>query len=248
MITLFEVKQYSEYDFVQDTLPASDGTWLCSLTATSYTRGHSYQVTSGVATRIEITQDLRIQDSIYSTLENTLEYLNNYFYIPRQTQDNWSYSYRFEDDYSPYPPQRWDINTYESDSAFYSFNGTNKTVDNIAENVFEVGDYIRVHYAKRNNLMATITAKTTTQLTIDNDELRTTEENASIFLCDIPKAVEQLVSQMINFDVFEREVTDLDSETVGNYSYSKSKPVDGMLDYPVSIMSRLDTYKEVRFT
>lgn len=248
MIDLFTVKQYNEYDFIQDMLPLTDGTWLCSLTATSYTRGYSYQVTSGTAVRIEVTQDLRIQDSIYSTLENTLEYLNNYFYIARQTQDKYTYNYRFDENYVPYPPQKWDINKYESDSAFYSFDGTAKTVDGVQEDVFQVSDYVRVHYAKRNNLMATVTAKTTTQLTLDNDELRTTQENATILLCDIPKAVEQLVSQMINFDIFEREVTDLDSETVGNYSYSKSKPVNGMLDYPVNIMSRLDTYKMVRFT
>lgn len=241
-ITLFDVKKYNDYDFISETQPTQDGSWL------KISDGTSYDIVNSVATQIEQAQDLIIQDSIYSTLENTLMYLNNYFYIPRQTQEKYTYSYRFKESYVPYAPQRWEINRFESDSAYYSFNGTNKTVDGVQEDVFQVSDYVRVNYAKRNNLMATVTAKTTTQLTLDNDELRTTEENATIFLCDIPKAVEQLVAQMIGFDVFSREVTDLDSETVGNYSYSKSKPVNGMLDYPVSIMSRLDTYKMVAFT
>ena len=57
MIDLFKVKKYNEYDFVQDALPASDGTWLCGLTDSGYVRGYSYQVTAGVASRIEQMQD-----------------------------------------------------------------------------------------------------------------------------------------------------------------------------------------------
>lgn len=241
-ITLFDVKKFNDYDFISETQPTQDGSWL------KISDGTSYEVVNSVATQIEQAQDLRIQDSIYPTLENALEYINNYFYVVRQTQDRYKYTHRFEEYYRIYPPQDYEIERYESDSAFYSFDGVNKTIDNLEQDVFQVGDFIRVNYALRNNLIASVTAKTATQLTIDNDELRTVDENASIFLCDIPKVVCQLVAQMINFDIFEREVTDLDSETVGNYSYSKSKPVNGMLDYPVNIMSRLDTYKMVRFT
>lgn len=248
MIDLFQVKLNNEYDFIQDTLPTTDGSWLCSLTAGLYTRGHSYQVTGGVATRIEEVEDFKILDAIYPTLENACNYLNNYFYVRRATQDTYSYSYRFDKDYRPIQAQSDDINMYESDSAYYTFNATAKTVDGVKEDVFQVGDYVRITYALRNNLIANVTAKTTTQLTLDNEELKTTQENASIFLMDIPRAVEQIIAQMINFDVFEREVSDLDSESVGNYSYTRSKDFMsiGGLDYPSSIAVSLDKYKLVR--
>lgn len=241
-ITLFEVKKYNDYDFIAETQPTTDGTWL------KISDGTSYDIVNGVATQIEQSQDFLIMDAIYPTLDNVCNYLNNYFYVLRQTQEKYTYSWRFQDSYAPYAPQRQDINNYESDSAFYSFNATNKTVDGIDENVFQVGDYVRVHYAKRNNLIANVTAKTATQLTLGNEEVRTTEENASIFLMDIPKAVEQIVAQMISYDVFSREITDLDSESVGNYSYSRSKDfmTIGGLDYPSNMTTSLKQYMKVR--
>lgn len=248
MLDLFQVKLQNEYDFIQDTLPATDGSWLCSLTAGLYTRGYSYQVTGGSATRIEEVEDFKILDAIYPTLENVCNYLNNYFYVLRQTQDKYSINTRFDDNYAPYAPQRQDISLYESDSAFYSFNATNKTVDGVKEDVFQVGDYVRVHYARRNNLIANVTAKTATQLTLDNEEVRTTEENATIFLMRIPRAVENIVAQMIAWDVFSREVTDLDSETVGNYNQTRSKDfvTIGGLDYPSNMTTSLKQYVRTR--
>ena len=217
MLNLFEVKKYNNYDYIAETQPTSDGTWL------KISDGTSYEIVNGVATQIEQAQDYLILDAIYPTLENACNYLNNYFYVRRATQDTYSYNNRFDKDYRPIQAQSDDINTYESDSAYYTFNATAKTVDGVKEDVFQVGDYVRIAYALRNNLIANVTAKTTTQLTLDNEELKTTQENATIFLMDIPRAVEQLVAQMIQFDVFEREVSDLDSENVGNYSYTKNK-------------------------
>lgn len=247
MITLFEVKLNNEYKFIQDNLPTTDGTWLCSLTAGLYTRGHSYQVTGGTATRIEEVEDFKILDAIYPTLENACNYLNNYFYVSnKHTATECVFTKFF--DYYPSTAQKQDIIEYVSNSGYYDFNAVSKTVDGVKYNVFQVGDYVRIAYALRNNLIANVTAKTTTQLTLDNEEIKTTQENATIFLMDIPRAVEQLVAQMIQFDVFEREVSDLDSETVGNYSYTRNKDFMsiGGLDYPSSIAVSLDKYKLVR--
>lgn len=243
MLNLFEVKKYNNYNYIAETQPTSDGAWL------KISDGTSYEIVNGVATQIEQTQDYLILDAIYPTLENACNYLNNYFYVRRATQDRYSFTERFDKDYRPIQAQSDDINTYESDSAFYSFNATAKTVDGVKEDVFQVGDYVRVHYARRNNLIANVTAKTATQLTLDNEEVRTTEENATIFLMDIPRAVENIVAQMINYDVFSREVSDLDSETVGNYSYSRSKDfvTIGGLDYPSSMTTSLKQYMKVRF-
>lgn len=251
MINLYTVKlnNANSYDYVQDTLPTEDGVWLCTLTAGLYTQGYTYQVTSGTATRIELAEDLKIEDSIYSTLENVCNYLNNWFYIERQTQDKYFWSNRFEKDYCPLDRQQAEINDYVSDSAYYTFDGTAKTIADIAEDIFLAGDYIRVNYAIRNNFMASVVSKTATELTIDNDEIRTTQENATIFFCDIPKAVEQVVSAMIAYDVFNREVSDLDSENIGNYSYTKSKDFVsiGSLDYPSSMISTLIQYQKLNF-
>lgn len=241
-ITLFEVKKYNDYDFIAETQPTTDGSWL------KISDGTSYDIVNGVATQIEQTQDFLIMDAIYPTLDNVCNYLNNYFYVLRQTQELYRYSTRFEEDYIGTPWQRQDINDYESDSAFYSFNATAKTVDGIDEDVFQVGDYVRLNYALRNNFIANVTAKTATQLTLDNEEIKTVNENASIFLMDIPRAVQQIVSQMIAWDVFSREVTDLDSERVGNYNQTRSKEfvTIGGLDYPSSMTTSLKQYMKVR--
>lgn len=249
MISLFDVKKYHEYDFVQDTVPTGGtGTWLRSLTDGAELRGYSYNVVAGVPTRIEEQEDARIEASIHSTVQNVLDWLNNYFYIERQTQDTSSWSYRFKKDYSPIGKQWKEIDWYVSDSALFSFNESG-TIDNVKEDTFQVGDLVRVNYSVRNNLVGWITDISGTQITLDNPNMRTIEENATIFYCDMPKYVEQIIAQMINYDVFEREITDLNSETVGNYSYSKDKDFIsvGGLDYPSKYVSSLIQYQKTRF-
>ena len=244
MITLLAVKSFNKYDYVQAVQPVEDGSWLDTTT------GYSYNVTDNattpVATRIEIQEDTRIEYSIHSTVQNVCDWLNNYFYIQRQTQDTYSYSERFED-YAPIGKQWRQLKRYVSDSALFNFNKL-KTIDNVSEDVFKVGDLVHSNYSIRNNLVGWITDITDNKITLDNPNMRTADENATIFYCDMPKGVEQIIAQMINFDVFEREITDLNSESVGNYSYSKDKDfvAVGGLDYPSSFIAGLMQYQRVR--
>ncbi len=244
MIELFEVKRYNTYDFIQDTQPTSDGTWLCSLTDSGFFRGFSYQITGGTPVRIQVSEDALISDKIHPTIQNTLDWLNNYFYVKRQTQNNFSQTSEFRD-FFPDITQGREFRIYFSDGAFYTFN-SNGTISNLSDDIFLVGDLVQSKYALRNNLTGYVTAISAGEITIDNSTITTVDENAIIFLSDIPAQVELIIAQMINYDVFVRELTNLSSENIGNYSYSKDKVLVGDIDYPLGLISQLKPYKMVR--
>lgn len=251
MIELFDVKKYNKYDFVQDTIPATDGTWLCSSSATPYVRGYSYKVASGVASRLDSVNDLRIQESIHSTIENVFNWLNNPFYAPRALQENISLKYVDSDYFMPVRlANKW--RAYESDTGRYSF--LNGEVSGIQTESFQVGDLVSIEGALRNNIVGYITGASSGTVTLDNPNIRNTVENAVMFLSDIPKQVEQYISQMINYDVFLRpKPSSLGGETIGNYSYSKEVLVKnsliriGSLDYPTDMVQNLARYKRVNY-
>jgi len=245
MIDLFKVKRFNEYDFVQDGLPASDGTWLCGLTAGVFVRGYSYQVTSGVATRIEQIQDDVILDEYYNTFEGVLMFLNNYFYVKRQSDTNYTQRLR---DYELTTQAQRQYELYESASGNYQFN-SNKTISNIKDNPFLIGDYVQVRETTRNNTFGMIDATDVEQITIDSD-LRTIEENSLIMLCDVPSDLVTVINRMVNYDAFKRDGFDeMASESIGNYSYSKNNDmmVNG-LSYPPYLAQSVIKYKKVRFT
>jgi len=246
MINLLSVKKYNTYDFVQDTLPASDGTWLCTLPAGSYTEGHSYNVESGTATRIEAQEDMRIEESIHSTIEAVFKWLNNPFYTSRSLQENDSLSERLQDElFFPVTLRRKWI-SYYSDTAYYTFNASG-TIDGVKTGTFVVGDLVNIEGALRNNVVGYVTDVTGEVVTIDNPNMKTTMENAIVFLSDIPVSVERAIAQMINWDVFLRELSDKQSENIGNYSYSKGTARVGDLEYPTSLVASLNAYRRVNF-
>jgi len=244
VIELFTVKRWNDYDFVQDTLPASDGTWLCSLTASPYTRGHSYQVTGGTATRIEANKDLRIESTIHTTLENVMQWLNNWFYVSRRLQDN---TYRFNEGFWEFTPIALarDYEAYESDTSLYTF--ASGVVTNLEQDIFQVGDLVTFKGGLRNSVSGYVTAQSTGQITIDNPNTKDTTELAVAFLSDIPTAVEQVVEQMINWDVFSRTVSDKKSERIGNYSYDNGDVMVGSLLYPSHFTTQLESYRRTNF-
>lgn len=246
MIDLYDVKQYNTYDFVQDTLPATDGTWLCSLTATIYTRGHSYNVVSGVATRIEEQQDNLILASVQSTIKTVFDWLNNPFYVRRALQENIDFTGRYDDD-TFFPIDLWrKWSAYQADTNEYTF-ASNGEITGVEDGTFIVGDLVNIEGGLRNNVTGYVTATTSTSITIDNPDIKAVTQNAVIFLSDIPKAVEQSVAQMLYWDTFEREFSDKQSENIGNYSYQKGTMKVGDLEYPTSVVSKLNTYRRVNY-
>ena len=76
-----------------------------------------------------------------------------------------------------------------------------------------------------------------------------TTELAAIFVVGLPQSIEKIIAQMISYDVFDREApNDLQSEHIGNYSYTKADYLIGSMAYPSEIVSGLESFKKVRFT
>lgn len=247
MIDLFSVKKYNSYDFVQNIIPSGTGTWLVNETFTDvvvYTKGYSYNVVSGTTTRIEVSEDERINANLHPTIKLILDYLNNYFYIRRQSYETFVLN-----------TGDWDIAKtlldqvvlYFSDINEYEFKADGE-IDELAEDIFIVGDLIRIAGSLRNNIVGYV--ESLSPLKITNKDLRATTENAVLFLSNIPKQVEEVISQMIHYDIFKRKINDKKSEKVGNYSYQKDTDsfiVLGGLQYPAYFNSVLKRYKMIKF-
>ena len=238
MIDLFSVKLNKDYDFIQAEAPAGSGTWLCSETNGDHVKGYSYEVVEGVATRIEAKEDYLINNSIYSTIENVCSYLNNMFFVK-----NLAASF----------PMYWDCITLQDFPYDYNYiytsgsltfnNGVISPVSNI-----NAGDLIFV-YGQRNRFFSYVSTVEKNSVTVDNPIMVNTTEPAVIFVSGLPQSVQNIISKMISYDVFNREApNDLQSEHIGNYSYTKADYLIGSMAYPSEIVSGLESFKRVRFT
>ena len=238
MIDLFSVKLNKDYDFIQADVPTSSGSWLCTETNGDYVKGYSYEVVEGVATRIEQSKDYLINNSIYSTIENVCSYLNNMFFVK-----NLATSF----------PMYWDCITLQDFPYDYNYiytsgsltfnNGVISPVGNI-----NTGDLIYV-CGQRNRFFSYVSTAEDSSVTVDNPAMVNTTEPAAIFVVGLPQSVEKIITQMISYDVFDREApTDLQSEHIGNYSYTKADYLIGSMAYPSEIVSGLESFKRVRFT
>ena len=86
-------------------------------------------------------------------------------------------------------------------------------------------------------------------ITIDNQSLVNCTEIAYIFVSGLPQSIENIISKMISYDVFNREApSNLKSENIGSYSYTKADYLIGSMAYPAEIVSGLESFKRVRFT
>ena len=238
MIDLFSVKLNKDYDFIQAEVPTGSGTWLCSETNGDYVKGYSYEVVEGVATRIEAKEDYLINNSIYSTIENVCSYLNNMFFVK-----NLAASF----------PMYWDCITLQDFPYDYNYIYTSGSLtfkDGIISPVSNIntGDLIYV-YGQRNRFFSYVTGVEENSVTVDNPAMVNTTEPAAVFVTGLPQSVEKIITQMISYDVFDREApTDLQSEHIGNYSYTKADYLIGSMAYPSEIVSGLESFKRVRFT
>ena len=238
MIDLFSVKLNKDYDFIQADVPAGSGTWLCTETNGDYVKGYSYEVVEGVATRIEIKEDYLINNSIYSTIENVCSYLNNMFFVKNL---------------AAIFPMYWDCITLQDFPYDYNYIYTSGSLtfkDGVISPVSNInaGDLIFV-CGQRNRFFSYVTGIETNSVTVDNPAMVNTTEPAAIFVSGLPQSVEKIITQMISYDVFDREApTDLQSEHIGNYSYTVGAVQIGSMAYPSSITAGLEAFKRVRFT
>ena len=238
MIDLLSVKLNNEYDFIQAEIPTGSGTWLCSETNGDYVKGYSYDVVEGVATRIEQSKDYLIKNSIYSTIESVCSYLNNMFFVK-----NLAATF----------PMYWDCITLQDFPYNYNYiytsgsltfdNGKISPVSNI-----NAGDLIYV-YGQRNRFFSYVSTVEENSIVIDNQSMVNITEPAAVFVTGLPQSVQNIISKMISYDVFNREApNDLQSEHIGNYSYTKADYLIGSMAYPSEIVSGLESFKRVRFT
>lgn len=238
MIDLFSVKLNKDYDFIQAEVPTGSGTWLCSETNGDYVKGYSYEVVEGVATRIEQSQDYLINNSIYSTIESVCSYLNNMFFVK-----NLAATF----------PMYWDCITLQDFPYDYNYiytsgsltfdNGKISPVSNI-----NAGDLIYV-CGQRNRFFSYVSTVEENSIVVDNQSMVNITEPAGIFVVGLPQSVQNIISKMISYDVFNREApNDLQSEHIGNYSYTKADYLIGSMAYPSEIVSGLESFKRVRFT
>lgn len=238
MIDLFSVKLNKDYDFIQAEAPAGSGTWLCTETNGDYVKGYSYEVVEGVATRIEQSKDYLINNSIYSTIESVCSYLNNMFFV-----ENLAATF----------PMIWDCLTlqvfpydykyiYTSGSLTFD-NGKISPVSNI-----NAGDLIFI-CGQRNRFFSYVSTVEKNSIVIDNQSMVNITEPAAVFVTGLPQSVQNIISKMISYDVFNREApNDLQSEHIDNYSYTKADYLIGSMAYPAEIVSGLESFKRVRFT
>lgn len=245
MIDLFSVKLNGSYDFIQASVPSGTGTWLVSDDFTGYNKGESYNVVSGVPTQIETALDYKIERAIYPTIQAVCEWLNNYFYVRRQEDNNYNFD---EPDYSTSITISKTFNRYTSNYGNYTFIGGNiSSIKNVA---FIEGDLTQIRDSNRNNLVSYVSAVDSSSITIDNTNSVDTVENALLMLMNVPTNVEDIISAMIYYDLVQRGTpSNLSSESIGNYSYSKDNTQMikiGALDYPSSQVSGLLAYKKVR--
>lgn len=238
MIDLFSVKLNKDYDFIQAEVPAGSGTWLCSETNGDYIKGYSYNVVEGVATRIEQSKDYLINNAIYSTIESVCSYLNNMFFVK-----NLAATFPIIWDCITLQDFPYDYNYIYTSGSLTFDNGKISPVSNI-----NAGDLIFV-CGQRNRFFSYVTGIETNSVTVDNTAMVNTTEPAMVFVSGLPQSVEKIITQMISYDVFDREApTDLQSEHIGNYSYTKADYLIGSMAYPSEIVSGLESFKRVRFT
>lgn len=238
MIDLFSVKLNKDYDFIQADVPAGSGTWLCSETNGDYVKGYSYEVVEGAATRIEQSKDYLINNSIYSTIESICSYLNNMFFVK-----NLAATF----------PMYWDCITLQDFPYDYNYiytsgsltfdNGKISPVSNI-----NAGDLIFV-CGQRNRFFSYVSIVEANSIVVNNQSMVNTTEPAAVFVTGLPQSVQNIISKMISYDTFDRETpNDLQSEHIGNYSYTKADYLIGSMAYPSEIVSGLESFKRVRFT
>ena len=237
MIDLFSVKLNKDYDFIQTEVPTGSGTWLCSETNGDYVKGYSYEVVEGVATRIEAKEDYLINNSIYSTIESVCSYLNNMFFVK-----NLAATF----------PMYWDCITLQDFPYDYNYIYTSGSLtfkDGVISPVSNInaGDLIYV-CGQRNRFFSYVSTVEENSIVVNNQSMVNITEPATVFVTGLPQSVQNIISKMISYDTFDRETpNDLQSEHIGNYSYTKADYLIGSMAYPSEIVSGLESFKRVRF-
>lgn len=227
MIDLFSIKLNGKYDEIGSLPTIENGTFLCSETVDcecncgGFVKGYSYQMTDGKPTRIEQSEDYKMQRALYPTIQNVCEWLNNWFTIRYDYSDFYGRSGVWHE--VAQFPQSGDLCKIRTTNDWYF----------ISQYSFFFLSYVEVDGE-------TVTA--------DNPRFNPNEAYF-YYIMHLPQDVEDAISKMMYYDAFTRgDVTGLKSENIGNYSYSLEDVTIGALAYPKELVAGIETcYKKVRF-
>lgn len=233
MIDLFSVKINGSYDEIGAMPSINNGTFLCSETVEcncncgGFVKGYSYELVEGTHKRIEADKDFKIQNSIYSTIQNTCEWLNNWFVIRR------NYSNFYNRAYEDYGGGWHEVPQFPSNGDLCKI----RTTDDW--NFVSLYSFIFVSYVN-------VEGETVTS---DNPRFNP-DETYFYYIMHLPQDLEIAISKMLYYDAFTRGTVDgIKSETVGNYSYNLEDITIGSLAYPKELIAGIETnYKRLRFT
>lgn len=225
MIDLFSIKLNGNYDEIGEVPTIENGIFLCD-TCGPYCKGATYQVTNYYPERIDAQKDYLIKKAIYPTILNVCEWLNNWFTL------KYNYNNRF---------------------AFGGY-GVTGSYHEVAQ-FPQTGDLCKIRYTKDWDLVSAYSFYFVSYVTVENgivsgDNPKFKEgEQYFYYIMHLPDDVEKAISQMIYYDQFERgTVSELKSENIGNYSYTKEDVHIGSLAYPFELVAGLEAcYKKVRF-
>lgn len=225
MIDLFSVKLNNNYDEIGAIPTIENGTFLCDTTSENYIKGYSYQITNGNAERIEQTQDYKIKNAIYPTIQNVCEWLNNWFTI--------KYDYA----------ERYGLG-YSGSGGWHEVAQFPSTGDLCKIRTTDDWDYVSLY----NIFFVSYVTVNGETVTSDNPKFNL-DVAYFYYIMHLPQDVESAISSMLFYDFFTRGTVDgLKSESVGNYSYSKEDVYIGSLAYPNALISGIDTcYRKLRF-
>lgn len=230
MIDLFSVKLNGKYDEIGAVPTIQNGLFLCDTTGENYTKGFTYQISKQGnqthAERIDAVTDYKIHKAIYPTIQNVCEWLNNWFTIKRNYADYFM----------------GDI--YGSNGAYHELAQSPLNGDLCKIRITDDWNYISTY----NIYFVSYVNVTENGITADNPKY----QNGIVYffyIMHLPDDVEAAISKILYYDAYLREeVSDLKSESTGNYSYTKEDVYIGSLAYPKELISGLETcYKKVRF-
>lgn len=226
MIDLFSIKLNGKYDEIGATPTISDGLFLCDTSNGTSCRGMSYQITNNIPVRINEAEDYKLKAAIYPTIQNVCEWLNNWFTIRRNYEDFFQ------------------GNIYGSGGAYHELSQFPTTGDLCKIRITDDWNYISTY-----NIFFLSYVKVIDGIVSGNNPKFKPDVNYFYYIMHLPEDVENAICKMIYYDIFEREaVSDIKSESIGNYSYSKEDVYIGSLAYPKELISGLEAnYKKIRF-
>lgn len=230
MIDLFKIKLNGQYDEIGATPTINEGLFLCDTTSENYTRGYTYQVTTSSThtdvARVDAVSDYKIQQAIYPTIQNVCEWLNNWFTLKYNYRNNFAWG---EFGYS---------------GTYHEIPQAPQTGDLCKIRVTDNWDLVSLY----SNYFVSYVTVTENGITGDSPLFK---DNVYYyyFIMRLPLDVEQAICNMIYYDVCSRgDITDLKSENIGNYSYTKEDVNIGSLSYPSELIGGLEAcYRLVRF-